>query len=32
MPLASAFNSTLPLQAGQTTLNVSMKSGVIANS
>src|SRR5437868_1568044 len=32
MPLASSFNTTLPWQAGQMTLNVSMKSGVIANS
>src|SRR5215213_2804522 len=32
MPLASSFKRTRPLHAGQTTLNVSMKSGVIANS
>jgi len=31
MPLASVFNTTFPLQAGQTTLNVSMKSAVIGN-
>src|ERR1051325_3610807 len=32
MPDASSFKTTRPLHAGQTTLNVSMKSGVIANS
>src|ERR1700749_2139895 len=32
MPLASSFKTKRPLHAGQTTLNVSMKSGVIANS
>src|SRR5215218_1047260 len=32
MPLASSFRTTRPLHAGQTTLNVSIKSGVIAKS